>query len=66
MRIAVNAIGNHAYYLNFDLIVEFYFLRKKEDEYISLSYTTTLGEDNWESIKISEEEKNKILNKLGL
>jgi len=66
MRIAVNTIGNHAYYLNFDLIVEFYFLRKKEDEYISLSYTTTLGDDDWEIIKISEEEKNKILNKLGL
>ena len=65
MRIAVNTLGNHTYYLNFDLIVEFFF-RNKEDRYISLSYTTTTSEDNWAEIKISEEEKNKILNKLGL
>ena len=65
MRIAVERLTGHIYYLNFDLIVEFFF-RNKEDQYISLSYTTTTSEDNWAEIKISEEEKNKILNKLGL
>ena len=65
MRIAVNTLGNHTYYLNFDLIVEFSF-SNKEDEYFVLSYTSETVADNWEKIKISEEEKNKILNKLGL
>jgi hypothetical protein len=65
MRISVEKVTGHIYYLNFDLIVEFFF--NKEDEgYFYLSYTSTTGPDNWDKIKISEEEKNKILNKLGL
>lgn len=65
MRIEVNTTGNHTYYLNFDLIVEFSF-NNKEDGYFILSYTSETGPEYWEKIKISEEEKNKILNKLGL
>lgn len=65
MRIAVKTLGNYTYYLNFDLIVEFSF-SKYEREYFVLSYTSETGPEDWEKIKISEEEKNKILNKLGL
>ncbi len=65
MRIAVNTLGNPTYYLNFDLIVEFFFTKTDEGNYI-LSYTSTTGADNWDKITISQEEKNKILNKLGL
>ena len=31
MRIEVNTTGNHTYYLNFDLIVEFSFNNKEMD-----------------------------------
>ena len=64
MRIAVKTLDIGKYYLNFDLIVEFFFIKKNKGYFI-LSYTSTTSTD-YEIIKISEEEKNKILNKLGL
>tara|TARA_R110002012_G_scaffold296558_1_gene493929 strand:+ start:92 stop:286 length:195 start_codon:yes stop_codon:yes gene_type:complete len=64
MRIAVKTLDIGTYYLNFDLIVEFFFIKKNKGHFI-LSYTSTTSTD-YEIIKISEEEKNKILNKLGL
>ena len=51
MRIEVNTTGNHTYYLNFDLIVEFSF-NNKEDGYFILSYTSETGPEYWEKIKI--------------
>jgi len=65
MRIVVERVTGEIYYLNFDLIVEFFFTKTDEGNYI-LSYTSTTGADNWDKIRISEENKNKILNKLGL
>jgi hypothetical protein len=64
MIIAVNTVGNKTYYLNFDLIVEFNFQHSIDKKYFIFNYTH--GDDSSDQFVISEEEKNKILNKLGL
>jgi hypothetical protein len=64
MRIAVERATGHIYYLNFDLIVEFNFQHSIDKKYFIFNYTH--GDDSSDQFVISEEEKNKILNKLGL
>ena len=64
MRIAVERLTGHIYYLNFDLIVEFNFQHSIDKGYFIFHYTH--GDDISDQFVISEEEKNKILNKLGL
>ena len=64
MRISVERVTGHIYYLNFDLIVEFSFEKSKNNGYLIFNYTH--GDDSHDQFVISEEEKNKILNKLGL
>lgn len=64
MRIAVRT-SLATYYLNFDLIVDFSFKHNEEGNVI-LTYSSTTAEDSFDRIIITEEEKNRILNKLDL
>jgi len=64
MRIAVKTT-TQTYYLNFDLIVDFSFVSTGKGDFYFI-YSTGTEDDNYQKIIISEEEKNRILNKLDL
>jgi hypothetical protein len=65
MRIEVRTVGNRVYYLNFDLIVEFNF-EPTEDGNITFTYSGSTEGGCFDIMKISLEQKNRILNKLDL
>jgi hypothetical protein len=66
MRIAVTSIGKRVFYLNFDLIVEFSFDPTEEKGKLHFTYSSTTQENSFDRFIVSEEEKNRILNKLDL
>ena len=66
MRIAVKTIGNRVFYLNFDLIVEFNFEATEEKGKFHFTYSSTTQENSFDRFIVSEDEKNRILNKLDL
>ena len=70
MIIAVNTIEKkQKYYLNFSLMVEFFF-SENEEGVIKLNYTSTTSQTDHSNsyfyLRVTEEEKNRILNKLDL
>ena len=64
MRIAVKTFDNFVFYLNFDLIVDFNF--NEGNGIVHFTYSSMTKDDCYNRLRITKEEKNRILNKLDL